>query len=111
MNGQDYDFESDSITIEHILPQNPTTGWSAFNEEEADIMVYRLGNMALLNKGQNKDLGNSEFTIKKSVLAISNFELTRKVAEDNIDWTPERIAARQKAMAKIATTVWRIAQL
>lgn len=110
-NGQDYDFESDSITIEHILPQNPASGWSAFNEEEADMMVYRLGNMTLLNKGQNKDLGNAEFAVKKPVLAGSNFELTRKVAEENLEWTPERIAARQKSMAKIATGVWRIAQL
>lgn len=111
LNGQDYDFESDSITIEHILPQNPASGWSAFNEEEADAMVYRLGNMTLLAKGQNRDLGNTEFTIKKPVLAASNFELTRKVAEENLEWTPERIAARQKSMAKIATSVWRIAQL
>lgn len=111
LNGHDHDFESDSISVEHILPQHPASGWSAFGEEEADVMVYRLGNMTLLNKGQNRDLGNSEFIIKKSVLAVSNFELTRKVTEDNSDWTPERIAARQKTMAKIATGVWRIAQL
>lgn len=36
---------------------------------------------------------------------------TRKIAEDNADWTPERIAARQKALAKWAITVWRVAQL
>jgi hypothetical protein len=111
MNGQDYDFESDRFNVEHILPQNPVSGWTAFSDEEADALVYRLGNMTLLNKGQNRDLGNAEFNIKKSVLEASNFELTRKVAEDNADWTPERIAARQKAMAKIATGVWRIAQL
>lgn len=74
-------------------------------------MVYRLGNMTLLDKGQNRDLGNTEFSIKRPVLADSNFEFTRKIAEDNVDWTPERIAARQKAMAKIATGIWRIAQL
>ena len=111
VNGQDYDFESDSFNVEHVLPQNPASGWTAFNDEEADAMAYRLGNMTLLNKGQNRDLGNAEFSIKKPVLAVSNFELTRKLAEDNADWTPERIAARQKAMAKISTGVWRIAQL
>lgn len=73
LNGHDHDFESDSISVEHILPQHPASGWSAFGEEEADVMVYRLGNMTLLNKGQNRDLGNSEFIIKKSVLAVSNF--------------------------------------
>jgi hypothetical protein len=56
-------------------------------------------------------LGNAEFSIKKSVLAASNFELTRKLAEHNADRMPERIVARQKSMAKLATSVWRIAQL
>ena len=27
------------------------------------------------------------------------------------DWTPERIAARQKNLARLASTVWRVAQL
>lgn len=111
VNGQDYDFESDRFNVEHVLPQNPASGWAAFSDEEADTMAYRLGNMTLLDKAQNRDLGNAEFNIKKPVLAASNFELTRKLAEDNADWTPERIAARQKAMAKTATGVWRIAQL
>ena len=74
-------------------------------------MAYRLANMMLLSKGRNRDLGNAEFAIKKPVLVASNFELTKKLPEDNEDWTPERIAARQKAMARIATSVWRIAQL
>jgi len=111
--GHDYDFESDSFNVEHILPQNPASGsgWTAFSNEEAEAMAYRLANMTLLNKGQNRDMGNAEFAIKKPVLAASNFGLTKKLAEDNADWTPERIAARQKAMAKIATGIWRIAQL
>lgn len=110
-SGNDYDFESDSFNVEHVLPQNPENDWGAFSDEEVDAMVYRLGNMALLSKSVNKNLGNSGFDVKKPVLAESQFELTRKIAEDNADWTPERIAARQKALAKLATSVWRIAQL
>lgn len=109
--GQDYDFGSDSFNVEHVLPQNPEAGWDAFTDEEVDAMAYRLGNMCLLAKGANKDLGNGNFAVKKPVLAQSGFELTRKIAEDNADWIPERIAARQNSMAKLATTVWRIAQL
>ena len=110
-SSNDYDFESDSFNIEHVLPQNPEAGWDAFTDEEADAMVYRLGNMTLLAKKSNKNLGNDGFDIKKPVLAESQFELTRKIAEDNTDWTPERIAARQKILAKLATSIWRIAQL
>jgi hypothetical protein len=110
-SGNDYDFESDSFNIEHVLPQNPESGWDAFNDEEVDAMVYRLGNMTLLTKKSNKNLGNDGFDIKKPVLAESQFELTRAIAEDNANWTPERIAARQKILAKLATSIWRIAQL
>lgn len=109
--GIENDFESDSFNVEHVLPQNPENDWEAFSDEEIDAMVYRLGNMALLSKKVNKNLGNAGFVTKKPVLAESQFELTRKIAEDNADWTPERISARQKLLAKLATTVWRVAQL
>ena len=110
-SGNDYDFESDSFNVEHILPQNPELGWDTFNDEEVEAMIYRLGNMTLLKKGTNKNLGNEAFSVKKPVFSESQFELTRKIAEENADWTPERISARQKALAKMATSVWRIAQL
>jgi hypothetical protein len=110
-SGIDHDFESDSFNVEHILPQNPESGWDTFNDEEVEAMVYRLGNMTLLKKSANKNLGNEPFSIKKPVFSESQFELTRKIAEENADWTPERISARQKTLAKMATSVWRIAQL
>lgn len=110
-NGAEPDFESDAFNVEHVLPQNPGAGWEVFSDEEAEAMTYRLGNMALMAKGANKDVGNAAFTAKKPVLAASAFELTRKIAEDNADWTPERIAARQKTLARLATSVWRVAQL
>lgn len=109
--GQAYDFESDTFNIEHVLPQNPELGWEQFTEEELDALVYRIGNMTLLAKGANKTLANAGYVTKKPILATSSFALTRQLAAENADWTPERIAARQKALAKIATAVWRIAQL
>lgn len=111
VGGQDYDFDSDALSVEHIFPQNPETGWEAFSNEEAEVLVYRLGNMALLDKSSNRNLGNAEFPVKKLVFADSHFHLTAKVASDNVEWTPERIAVRQKQMAKLATAAWRIAQL
>jgi len=111
LNHTDHDFESDTFNVEHVLPQNPANGWQAFTDEEAEALTYRLGNMALMAKGANKEAGNASFAVKKPLLAASAFELTRKVAEDNADWTPERIAARQKTLARLASSVWRVAQL
>ena len=109
--GQDYDFESDAFNIEHVLPQNPEDGWGQFTDEEVEAMVYRIGNMALLAKGANKDIANAAYATKRPVLQNSGFELTKKLAEENAEWTPARIEARQNYLAKLATSIWRIDQL
>ncbi|MBL8208390.1 MAG: DUF262 domain-containing protein [Blastocatellia bacterium] len=111
MAGQDYDFDSESFNLEHILPQHPESGWDAFTEEEVEAMVFRLGNMTLLQTSANRNQGNEDYAAKKTAYAGSGFTLTRKIAEENTDWTPERIDARQNWMAKQATSIWRVAQL
>lgn len=111
LGGIDLSFTSDSFNIEHVLPQNPKAGWESFSNEEAEALVYRLGNMTLLRTGVNRDLGNASYAVKRDVLAESGFEVTRMVAAENAEWTPERIQARQQWMANQATAIWRIAQL
>lgn len=111
VSGQDYSFASDSFGIEHVLPQNPQTGWEVFNDEEVEALTYRIGNMTLLQTGENKDLGASDYASKRACHQHSGFAITRKLAADHADWTPERLAAHQTWMAKQATAIWRIAQL
>ncbi len=111
LTGKALDFDSDSFNLEHVLPENPEAGWEAFSEDELDALVFRLGNLTLLQKSANKDLGNAPYAQKKPVFAASSFGITRKVADDNADWTPERLAARQNWMANQATSIWRIDQL
>jgi hypothetical protein len=110
-SGTDLDFDSDTFNIEHVLPQNPQQGWQAFPEEETESYVYRLGNMTLLRSSPNRDLANGDYATKRQVLQQSNFQITRVLAEENAEWTPERLAARQRGMANQATAIWRIAQL
>lgn len=74
-------------------------------------MTYRLGNMTLMQSGANKDLGNASYSEKRAVFERSGFAITRKLAADHAEWTPERIAAHQNWMATQATAVWRISQL
>lgn len=107
----DHDYISEKYSIEHVLPQNPETGWGNFNDTEVEAMIYRLGNMALLEKTINRDIENKPFAEKKPELEKSIFILTKSVANDNAEWTSERIGARQKRLANIATSVWRINQL
>jgi len=108
LSNVELDFDSDSFNVEHVLPENPETGWDAFSEDELDALVFRLGNMTLLASGPNRDIGNAAYVIKRPVFTGSGFEITRKLAADNADWNPERVAARQNWMATQATTIWRI---
>ncbi|MFN0120222.1 MAG: DUF262 domain-containing protein, partial [Blastocatellia bacterium] len=56
--GKEYDFDSATFNLEHILPQNPGTGWEAFSEEEIEAMVFRLGNLSLMQSADNRRQGN-----------------------------------------------------
>lgn len=111
LTNREYDPDSERYTIEHILPENPSDNWTQFSDDEVERFVYRLGNMTLLQAGPNRNLGNKPFADKCEAYNASEFEITRKVAEENREWNVERIAARQRNMAKQATAIWRIAQL
>jgi hypothetical protein len=108
---QAYDFASDAFNIEHVLPQRAPDNWGGIGNDDAEALVYRLGNMTLLQSGVNRDLGNNQYSQKRSTYRQSGFVITRKLADENVDWTPERIASRQKWMANQATAIWRISQL
>jgi len=111
LTNRDYDFDSERYTVEHILPENPKDGWQQFTDDQIEHFVYRLGNMTLLQAAPNRDQGNKPYAEKQAAYQASEFEITKKVAAENSEWTVERIAARQRWMAKQATTIWRIAQL
>lgn len=111
LSRSDYDFSSDSFNIEHVLPQNAPDAWEGFTYEESIALADRLGNMTLLQSSDNNDLGTKEYAQKRQVYENSNFELTKRLANQNQEWTPEKIVAWQTWMASQATAVWRMDQL
>ncbi len=111
-SGTDYDFESDRYNIEHILPENPAGGWEDVSDHDHEQFVYRLGNMTIMNAGANRDLGNVSYGVKVPVYGESEFTITQKIAENFPEkWNVDQIAARQRQMAKVATSIWRVDQL
>lgn len=108
-SGQDFDFESSTYNIEHILPENPSDAWSDMDETQQDRCIYRLGNMTPMNSAENRELGNVGYQNKRDMLARSQFQITRSVAEHYDEWNESKIDARQKAFAKLAVTVWKLA--
>ncbi len=58
----------DEISVEHILPQNPTktSQWiSEFSEDQHGFWLHRLGNLMLLSRRKNSSLSNLDFSEKK----------------------------------------------
>ncbi len=108
LTGVEYDTDSDLYSIEHILPINPADEWPSFNNNQRARFIFRLGNLTLLERERNREIGNSGFAEKQATFAASQFNITQRIAAENSEWTPERIAARQKWLAKQACSIWRL---
>lgn len=103
--------DSDTLSVEHVLPQNPGPEWGPMTETEVEALTYRLGNMTLLSTRDNSRVGASDWHTKRAILQNSEFEISRRLAEENVEWNAERIASRQVWMAKQAAAIWRIDRL
>ena len=64
-SGQDFDFESATYNLEHILPEHPSESWSYIEESKQDRLIYRIGNMTPLETKRNRDLGNEDYAAKR----------------------------------------------
>ena len=109
VSGREFDLESDSYNIEHILPERPhSEGWAHFDDRQRVDCTYRLGNMTLLETAANRDIGNAEYDAKRQAYAASEFGLARRIAEEFETWSPEKVYAQQDWMARQASAIWRI---
>ncbi len=98
-------FSDDTVTIEHVYPQNPGEQWT-LDENKMQRYVYRLGNMCLLEKGINRDLQNAGFDEKKGVYSTSSFYYAKRIG-DNIDlWDDSTIVRFQIEQAASAVSIW-----
>jgi hypothetical protein len=107
-SGQDFDFESASYNLEHILPEHPDDSWAYIEEPKQDRLIYRIGNMTPLETKRNRQLGNGDYASKRAVYEKSDFQITRAIAEHYEEWDEQKIEARQKHLAKLAASLWRI---
>ncbi|MCU0422165.1 MAG: DUF262 domain-containing HNH endonuclease family protein [Bacteroidia bacterium] len=107
ISGTDNQYEDATSTIEHILPENPSSEWeTAFPTDEQEEYIYLIGNYTLLEDGLNKKAGDKIFSdklnlYKSSVYKMSNMEL------NYTEWTPLVIRKHQDKMAKWACSAWK----
>ena len=105
------DPESDLFTIEHILPENADDTWGSFTYEEINRSVYRIGNLTLLEKKLNREADQKAYVEKIVLFAQSNSELTKTLPDNFNTWNEDKLAARQRELAKHAKAIWKIQEL
>jgi uncharacterized protein with ParB-like and HNH nuclease domain len=90
-----------SVNLEHVYPQNPTTGkWA-----DHDQWIYRIGNLTLMSKRLNTAAKNADSPTKKPYYADSDLSITNELAAQTV-WDQAAINGRQGRMAGDAMTVW-----
>ena len=100
------DIGVDSFSIEHILPESPSSEWlEIFSDAQIEEMVYRLGNLTPLEPPLNRQIGNASYQIKQSSYQQSVYKLTQNILAE--EWTPDTLANRQRRLAQRAVHVWR----
>jgi len=97
-----------AVNLEHILPKNPHKNWSNFNEDQVVSLNKRIGNLTLMQNKPNSEQGNEPFSQKKNCFASSEFWITRMIADNYNNWTPDSIRDRQEKLADIAVQTWSI---
>ena len=108
-SGRACDPETDPGTIEHVLPENPSSAWAAvFPEKLWEQSVYRLGNLTLVEAPANRRVGNAEYPEKVQAYRQSHYAVTRDIAEAAPEqWIPALLDARQRRLAEGAVHLWR----
>ncbi|BAQ63892.1 RloF [Geminocystis sp. NIES-3709] len=76
-----------------------------FSDNQIEEMVYRLGNMTLLEPNLNRQIGNKNYTLKKEIYQQSNYQLTKNIQAE--EWNPESLHRRQIQLTKKAIQIRR----
>lgn len=94
------DWASRTVTLEHLMPRA-----EAKDDAEKTAYVETLGNMALLEKGLNKDLEDKPFLEKTPTYGKSVFKITSGLQEQ-ATWDKQDVEARARALASLAPQAW-----
>lgn len=105
-DASDIRVDEDSFSIEHILPESPNSDWRQnFTDTQMEQMVYRIGNLTLLEPHLNRQVGNEFYTAKQEVYQQSVYKLTQNISAE--EWTPNTLSRRQTNLAQRAIHIWR----
>ncbi len=107
-----YNLSLANFSIEHILPEKPDTCWG-LSEGKIINYVNLIGNLTLLEKNLNANVGNKCIKSKLKSYSKSEFKITKQLGKEIKNWKPgtisENINERSIKLAKLAyDLVWKI---
>lgn len=101
--------DGEAVTVEHVLPRRPDPGWRQWFANGSDVVDHcnRLGNLAFLSQEVNNNVGNSDWPIKRFVLANhgGTFVLSAHAAEQE-EWTKDTIINRSETLIAELLRPW-----
>jgi len=106
----EHSIDFNAVSIEHILPRNPSKGWG-LTKKEIKPYVNKLGNLTLLSKRLNSKAQNAPLLEKLPELQKSELPITKEVvnllSELEGVWNEQTIEARQSQLADLAfKSIW-----
>lgn len=98
-------------SVEHVLPESRRywPSWPGFNDVDPSAWVYRLGNMVVLSRNENRgsERFNSSYEVKREAFERSPIKMARDVSRSYSEWDPAVVGRRSKDLAKAAARIWR----
>ena len=95
----------DEVNLEHVLPKTPGGRLVSYHIGHCGYLHNGLGNLALLQRSPNCDVGNASFLEKIEIYRQSNFILTQRISEMDT-WGKTEIEERQAQLADLAVSAW-----
>jgi uncharacterized protein with ParB-like and HNH nuclease domain len=105
----------ETISIEHILPQNPGSGsqWiSDFTDSDREKWTHRVGNLILLSRRKNTSQSNLDFALKREKYFKNNIELfsnSVRIFQQFQTWNLTDIQNNQKETLKKLLSLYSVA--
>ncbi len=106
--------------LEHLMPQKWKENWVDIgkDDENAEKLIYQIGNMTLLKGGLNKSLKNKSWNVKLNgdgrarnyIKKNVDLLITRELL-DKTEWNATEIKNRTENLAKEFFKIWDIEKL
>jgi uncharacterized protein with ParB-like and HNH nuclease domain len=99
------------LTVEHVIPKKPDKNWESYlaskNMKHKDF-INRLGNLTILSKDENKELGTKPYELKRNKYLEMNLPINTATFKDFMEFDATVIEEREKILAKLAieNKVW-----